>query len=278
VLTTTVDGLWVLQVLTGTEVLAPELGLRPTLPSLETPRLALTHPVTAELRAAGVLDEAGEVDATVVEWLTVLRRRDVAMLIEVRTPDAPDNRARALLVRFAQWWVVLERSAELIRIGGAGTASTEGAAAAVLNAQLERLCGTAPPAPLRPVTLDADALLAGVSDTETLRAFLAEQRLDPDQRRILAAGADPTRSTQASLVALQAGIATGGPTRIHVEPGAVTIIDTVEGRIVAEHVLTAGKHWMVIAPGSASNVGAAVNQMLRRLPANQDWHSCRRAV
>ena len=40
-LTTTLDGLWVLQVLSGIEVLAPELGLRPILPSLETAQLAL---------------------------------------------------------------------------------------------------------------------------------------------------------------------------------------------------------------------------------------------
>ena len=35
-LTTTVDGLWVLQVLSGIEVMAPELGLRPHLPSVES--------------------------------------------------------------------------------------------------------------------------------------------------------------------------------------------------------------------------------------------------
>ncbi|HOB50942.1 MAG TPA: ESX secretion-associated protein EspG, partial [Mycobacterium sp.] len=36
-LTTSIDGLWVLQVLTGIEVVAPELGLRPHLPSIEKP-------------------------------------------------------------------------------------------------------------------------------------------------------------------------------------------------------------------------------------------------
>ena len=57
-LTTTIDGLWVLQVLTGLEALAPELGLRPILPSVETAQTALAHPVTADLRAAGVIDES----------------------------------------------------------------------------------------------------------------------------------------------------------------------------------------------------------------------------
>ena len=71
-LTTTIDGLWVLQILAGIEVVAPELGLRPILPSFETAHKALAHPIAAELRAAGVIDEAGTVDSVVVEWLTVL--------------------------------------------------------------------------------------------------------------------------------------------------------------------------------------------------------------
>lgn len=36
-LTTTVDGLWVLQAVTGIEQTCPELGLRPLLPRLDTP-------------------------------------------------------------------------------------------------------------------------------------------------------------------------------------------------------------------------------------------------
>ena len=86
-LTTTIDGLWVLQILAGIEVLAPELGLRPILPSFETAHKALAHPIAAELRAAGVIDEAGTVDSVVVEWMTVLSRRDVALLIQVRNPE-----------------------------------------------------------------------------------------------------------------------------------------------------------------------------------------------
>lgn len=277
-LTTTIDGLWVLQVLTGIEVLAPELGLRPTLPSLETVPLALAHPITTELRAAGVLNEADEVDATVVEWLTVLTRRDVALLIQRRSPDDSGVGDRALVARFAQWWVVLERSEHLIRLSGAGTASVADAASVVLNAQIERLCGTNSPAPLRPVTLDVEALLAGVHDRETMHTFLGDQHVDADQLRILEVGADPQRSSQTSIVALQSGVATGGPTRTHIESSVVTIIDTPEGRVVAEHILSAGRKWMILAPGTASSIGAAVTAMLRRLPANQEWHSHRKAV
>ena len=276
-LTTTLDGLWALQVLTGIEVLSGELGLRPHLPSVEPKRVALDHPVAAELRAAGVIDELGVVDSTVVEWLTVLSRRDIGLVVHFRTPG-DDEPARALLARFAQWWVAMERSADLIRISGAGIASTEGAASAALAAQIERLCGANDPASLRPVTLDAEAMRAAATDQQSLNAWFEKQGLDRDQVHMLELAADPERSAQASIVATQSGVDTGRPTRIHVEPGSVTIIDTPEGRLVSEQVCSAGTNWMIIAPGNTSNIVKAINEMMRRLPAEQEWYSYRKVV
>lgn len=276
-LTTTVNGLWALQVLTGIEALAPELALRPILPSIETKQQALAHPVSAELRCAGVIDDAGVVDATVVEWLTVLARRDIALVITLRMAgDEPP--ARVLLARFARWWAVLERSEDLVRISGAGTAGAEETADTVIAAQLTRLCGCLPPAPLRPVTLDADALAANVTSPETLRRFLTAQRLDADQLRMLMTAIDPQRSAQATVVAIQSGLETGRPTRAQVEHTVVTVMDTPAGRLVAEYVPAAGKNWMIVAPGTARHIAAAVNQMLRRLPADQKWYSHRKVV
>lgn len=277
-LTTTVDGLWVLQILTGIETVAPELGLRSIRPSVETRESALAHPVAAELRAAGALDKSDTVDGAVVEWLTVLARRDVALLINVRTPDNRSAPAGALLARFAQWWVVMERSDELVRIGGAGTSTAEGTANGVIRGQIERLCGTNKPAPLRPVTLDIGALQEKATNRQALDAFLGSQRLDADQRQILKMAADEERSAQAGIVALQSGVALAGPTRTHVEQSAVTVIDTPEGRIVAEHEPSAGKKWMILAPGTAANITSAVNRMMRRLPANDEWYSYRKVV
>jgi len=278
VLTTTVDGLWVLQILTGIEVVAPELALRPILPSVETPQLALAHPIAAELRAVGVIDDSGNVDASVVEWLTVLGRRDIALVIQVRSPRRGDELDRAILARYAQWWVVLERSGQMIRIGGAGTASAEGTASTVISAQIERLCGTNTLAPLRPVTIDADALLASVKSQEALHTFLTNRRVDSDQLQILMMAADPKRSAQASIVALQSGVETGRSSRTYIGQSMVTVIDTPEGRLVAEHVVSGGKKWMVIAPGSGGNIADAINRMVRRLPANQEWFSYRKVV
>jgi hypothetical protein len=48
--------------------------------------------------------------------------------------------------------------------------------------------------------------------------------------------------------------------------------------LVAEQVPSAGKKWMVLAPGSATNITNAINNMVRRLPANEEWFSYRKVV
>lgn len=276
VLTTTIDGLWALQVLTGIETVAPELGLRPHLPSVEPRQLALSHPVTSELRDAGVINHCDAVDNTVVEWLTVLSRRDIALFIQIRTPS-DDQAARVLIARFAQWWVAIERSADLVRISGVGTARTEAPASSMLCAEIERLCGQNTPAPLRPVTLDTD-ILRTTPDRQALHDLLVAQRLQPDQLRMLELAADPDQSALASIVALQSGVATGRSDRMHIEASPVTIIDTPAGRLVADDIQSAGKTWTIIAPGTQGNIDAAIRRMVRRLPADQDWHSYRKVV
>lgn len=35
---------------------------------------------------------------------------------------------------------------------------------------------------------------------------------------------------------------------------------------------------MIIAPGTKTNIGTAINQMVRRLPAHEEWHSYRKVV
>lgn len=275
-LTTTVDGLWVLQVLTGIEVLAAELGLRPHLPSVETEKMALAHPIAAELRSAGVITDNG-VDETVVEWLTVLARRDVGLLLYAQIPDHSGDPQRVLLARFAQWWVALERCGAVIRLSGAGTATTEHSAGLVINAQIDRLCDQLPAATLRPVTLDSRALTTEVRNRDDLHRFLTEQQLDGEQIRALLLAGDSHRCAQASIVAIQSGVH-DAVCRSHIESGAVTIIDTPTGRMLAEHLRRDGGDWMIISPGSPANIGSAVQKMLRRLPAQGDWYSYRRAV
>jgi hypothetical protein len=276
-LTTTLDGLWVLQVLSGIEVLAPEVGLRPHLPRAETAEMALAHPIARELREVGAIDAGGRVDQTVLEWLTVLSRREVGLMLYAQTPATASEPERVLLARFAQWWVSLERSGNLSRISGAGTATTENAAGLLIHTQIERLCGEMAPAGTKPVTIDVGELLASVRDRPSLRNFLADRDYDADQVRTVLLAADSERSARASLVAIQSGIA-NAPGRSHIAPDAVTIIDTPQGRVLSEQVRRAGRPWLIISPGSAAGIRSALQNLMRRLPAQEDWYSHRKAV
>lgn len=275
-LTTTVDGLWVLQAVTGVEQTCPELGLRPLLPRLDTAERALRHPVAAELTAAGALDEAGNADPMIREWLTVLVRRDLGLLVTINVPGREPT--RAAICRFASWWVVLERHDDLVRLYPAGTASDESSASELVVGQVERLCGVAEAAPFRPVTLDSEELLQSVRDAAGLRSFLLSQRLDVDQLQIVTMAADPARSAQATIVALQAGVGPESLARIVVGDSTVAIVDTPAGRICVESVLSGRRRYQVLAPGSRTDISGAVQRLIRRLPAGEEWYSYRRVV
>lgn len=276
-LTTTIDGLWVLQVLSGTEVLAPELGLRPYLPSVETAQMALRHPVAEDLRRVGVIDDSERVDQPVLEWLTVLSRRDVALLVHLQMPSADVGPERVLLARFAQWWVTLARFGNTVTISGAGIATTEQAATLLIATEIQRLCGAMDPARLRPATIAVQELLAATGEGGGLRAFLNARAFDSDQVAALTLAADPARSAQAWIVALQSGVRSPASTPV-IEPGAVTVIDTPEGRLVSEQVSHDGRAWMIVGPATTADVASAVQTMMRRLPAQQSWYCHRKAT
>jgi len=275
-LTTTVDGLWVLQAVTGVEQTCPELGLRPLLPRLDTPERALRHPVVAELVAAGALDESGNADPMIREWLTVLLRRDLGLLVHISVPGREPT--RVAICRFATWWVVLERHGDLVRLYPAGTARDETGASDLVVGQVERLCGVTEAATLRPVTLDTEELLESVRDAASLRSFLLNQRLDVDQLQIVTMAADPAQSAHAAIVALQTGIGPEELARTVVGDSAVSIVDTPAGRVCVESVTSGRRRYQVVSPGSRSDIGGAVQRLIRGLPAGEEWHSYRRVV
>jgi hypothetical protein len=276
VLTTTIDGLWVLQAVTGVEQLCPELGLRPLLPRLETAEYALRHPVVPELVACGALDEAGNPDPMIREWMTVLLRRDLGLLLHISVPGREPT--RAAICRFASWWVVLERHGDLVRLYPVGTASNEAAAAELVVGQVERLCGVAEAAPLRPVTVRTDELLESVHDAVSLRSFLLGQRLDVDQLHIITMAADPAQSAYAAIVALQAGVGPDKTARLAIGESSVAIVDTSAGRLCVEGMTSGGRRYQVLSPGSRSDIGAAVRRLIQNLPAGEEWYSYRRVV
>ncbi|MEB3069203.1 ESX secretion-associated protein EspG [[Mycobacterium] vasticus] len=281
-LTTTLDGLWVLQSVTGIEQLCPELGLRPLLPRLDTAEQALRHPIAEELTEIGALDGLGEVDPMIREWLTVIMRRDVALLVTLNFPGQPygdpQHMTRVSISRFASWWVVLERHDQEVRLYPVGTAGDQASAGDLLVGQIERLCGVTDSAPLRPVTLDTKELLERVRDREGLRKYLADQRLDIDQQQTIMAAADPEVSGQANIVALQPGAGPEDLARMAIGDTAVMISDTPAGRVCVENIDNGGRRYQIVSPGTRTDVANAILRLISRLPAGADWHSHRRVV
>jgi len=260
-LTTDIDGIWVLQVLSRNEVLAPELGLRPFLPSVETTRMALEHPVAARLRDVGAIDTTGGVDKTLLDWLRVLSRRDSALLLYAQHPSSDRGYQRVLLARFAQWWVRLERCESTVRLSDVGIATSEQSVAALVRVQIESLCVPMAPAAFRPVTIDIQTMLQSVNDAASLRRFLADRNFDSEQTSTLMSAADTSSATQASFVALKS--------RSLAKSGVVTVIDTPSGRLVCEHTVRDERRWMIVSPGSTGDIASAVLKMM---------HSDRKAV
>ena len=99
----------------------------------------------------------------------------------------------------------------------------------------------------------------------------------PETGRDLLLAVDGERSAQFSLVALQSGGA-GRPADARIGSATVTIIDTPQGRLLSEHAYRGGRTWMIVGPASSSGIAAAVQRMLRRLPARDDWHCYRKVV
>jgi len=276
-LTTDIDGLWVLQVLSRIEVLAPELGLRPYLPSAEPARMALAHPVAARLCDVGAIDATGRVDEPLLEWLSVLSRRDSALLLYSQYASSDGGYQRVLLARFAQWWVRLERCDDVVRLSDLGIATSERSAAALISGEIASRFGAMTPAAFRPMTLDVEEMLHTVTDDASLRRFLTDRGSDYDQVTALVSAANSTGSAHASFVALKSADSSQA-SRSSIESGVVTVIDAPSGRLVCEHTICGGRHWMIVSPGSTGDIASAVLKMMRRLPAQEAWHPERKAV
>ncbi len=251
--------------------------MRPLLPRLDTPERALRHPVVAELMAAGALDEAGNADPMIREWLTVLVRRDLGLLVTIGDTWPRAHTCGHLPIRHlvggvgtprAIWCVFILPAPPATRPGPVSWWLVRSSGCAAWRRQ--RRCGRSPWIP--------SSCSQSVRDAASLRSFLLSQRLDVDQLQIVTMAADPARSAHAAIVALQAGVGPEEMARLVVGDSTVSIIDTPAGRVCVESVTSGQRRYQVLSPGSRSDIGGAVQRLIRRLPAGEEWYSYRRVV
>lgn len=273
---TSLDGLWALQVFAGIERVCPELGLRPHDPMTETVDLAQKHPVVAELMSVGAVidgEDRPRVDQPIVEWLTVLSRREVALVLLVHQPwDDRDLPLRVVLSRFGRWWVSMALfDNQTVRIRPMGTAKTDEAAADLIRREIDNLCGSAPPASsFAPIMVSTDRLRACQSES-AVRALMMREGASVDQLRAGLALSASAGCAQVSVVAVQQGQRPVPTVTDHV----VTVADTGEGRMLVKNIARNGQRWTVLAAGTPPLIASALTELLVSLPAGEEWHNVR---
>ena len=272
-LTTTPSGIWVLQALLGVEKMPTALRLRPFVPSIDGGGTVATDigeiPLqrTAEyasLAAAGVIDERGQVDEAVRDWMAVVGRPQREVMVVIRRPkplgeavpagdDPPalvEERTMSICQR-ERWLAMIARSDDQVVLAPLGEASRT-------DAQVELICDTVlhafsagQPAAISGFNLPSTALEQALTDTlgkdqHIVAAALTRLGLAPDQVAVLSAAARLDESAMAVVTVIDHGI------KPHVHPDVISVIDSELGRVTISYTTGPdGTRWTSVWPSSA---------------------------
>lgn len=268
-LSTTTEGLWLLQALCGVETLPAILVTRPFVADVGPPA---SHPGIDTLVQAGAIltGDHREVHPQIRQWLDTLGAPDLALgaMIERRDPagGAPRH-LRVAIARRAAMTVAATRHADDVTIETLGAVPNLRA----LLARLLPLCGP----PTAPADFDTimvptpdllDGLASVVRGDHTPKVALARLGLSAAQQRVLTAAADHP------LMEMSLGVIRHDTSGDHVGIAAVAVTDTVEGRVVTGPVRSdSGQWWTRIAPGTLAAGAAALTNLLGTVGVS-DWY------
>jgi hypothetical protein len=270
-LTTTPNGIWVLQALLGIETLPASLRLRPFVASAHdagaVPTVAGPVPLTrtaeyAGLVAAGVIDAAGAVDGAVKDWLTVLARRDRDVTLAIRRPDPatvgtelPRAAERTLVIaQYRRWLVLIARDGQEVVLDAVGEDENPDRRVELMCATLLTALGDAEPADIEGVNLPADVLRAAVTQAgpggpAAVAAAFGRLGLAPRLVEVLTAATRVDESALAVLFVADRGVTH----RVH--PRVLTLADTDSGRIsISTSTATDGREWVTVWPAGRAGV------------------------
>jgi hypothetical protein len=271
-LTTTPSGIWVLQALLGVEKMPTALRLRPFVPSIDGGGSVTTDigevPLqrTAEyasLAAAGVIDERGQVDEAVRDWMAVVGRPQREVMVVVRRPKPFDGhvttdkgpalveeRAMSICQR-ERWLAMIARSDDQVVLAPLGEASRT-------DTQVELICDTVlhafsegRPAAISGFNLPSASLEQALTGTigkeqPVVASALTRLGLSPDQVAVMSAAARLDQSAMAVVTIIDHGI------KPHVHPDVISVIDSELGRITISYTTGPdGTRWTSVWPTTA---------------------------
>jgi hypothetical protein len=277
-LTTTPGGIWVLQALLRVETMPTALRLRPYIPSIDAGPAVATlvgeRPLTstaeyASLVSAGVIDERGEVDDTVRDWMAVVGRPEREVVVAIRRPAEDQNQSstvqeRTLSVcRRGRWLAMIARSGDEVVLAPVGETQVAGQQIELICDVVMHAFGEAEPAAVDGVNVPTKTLQEVLRTTHgqdrwAVATALARLGLSPDQVAVLVAGTRTDESAMAVVTVID-----HGATR-HVHPTVLTVIDSEHGRVSVTYTTGPdGSGWTSIWPTTQD----ALRQDLARLLA-----------
>ncbi len=282
-LTTTPNGVWILQALLGVEKMPTALRLRPFIPSVDGDGTVATEigqvpwSQTAEynsLAAAGVIDQQGRVDDAVRDWMAVVGRPQREVLVVIRRPkpldgpvpdgeDVPaliDERVMSICQR-DRWLAMIARSGDEVVLAPLGEAARS-------DEQIDLICDTlmhafshGDAAAISGFNVPSAALENALNENvpkgrTMLAAALARLGLSPDQVAVLSAATSLDESAMAVVTVIDHGV------QDHFHSDGVSVIDSELGRITVSYTTGPdGTRWTSIWPTSAE----ALRQDLAKL-------------
>jgi hypothetical protein len=287
-LTTTPSGIWVLQALLGVEKMPTALRLRPFVPSIDGGGSVATDigeiPLqrTAEyasLVAAGVIDERGQVDDAVRDWMAVVGRPQREVVVVVRRPKPFDGhvttdegpalveeRTMSICQR-ERWLAMIARSDDQVVLAPLGEASRT-------DTQVELICDTVlhafsegRPAAISGFNLPSASLEQALTGTigkeqPVVASALTRLGLSPDQVAVMSSAARLDQSAMAVVTIIEHGI------KPHVHPDVISVIDSELGRITISYTTGPdGTRWTSVWPTTADALRQDLGNLLNAAKA-----------
>ena len=289
-LTTTPSGIWVLQALLGVEKMPTALRLRPFVPSIDGGGSVVTDigeiPLerTAEyasLAAAGVIDDRGQVDEAVRDWMAVVGRPQREVMVVIRRPkpldafapaddDAPalvQERTMSICQR-ERWLAMIARSDDQVVLAPLGEAAYADTQVELISDTVLHAFASGQPAAISGFNLPSAALeqaLTGTlgKDPAIVASALARLGLSPDQVAVLSAAARLDESAMAVVAVIDHGI------KPQVHPDVISVIDCELGRITISYTTGPdGTRWTSVWPTSPDALRQDVGNLLNAAKAS----------
>ncbi len=289
-LTTTPNGIWILQALLGVEKMPTALRLRPFIPSVDGDGTVATElgdvpwSQTAEynsLAAAGVIDQHGRVDDAVRDWMAVVGRPQREVLLVIRRPkpverSAPEGEDMPALIEERvmsicqrdRWLAMIARSGDEVVLAPLGEAARN-------DEQVDLICDTV----LHAFSRGEAAAISGFNVPSAtfestlkenapkgraiLASALARIGLSPDQVAVLSAACQLDESAMGVVTVIDRGI------QDHFHPDIVSVVDSDLGRITISHTTGPdGTRWTSVWPTSPEALRQDLAKLLNSAKAS----------